>query len=140
MKLRNWIVALLFITSLGGATLAVAAPQTASAACRDTLLTFPAWFKGLTNSSCDIIPPTTAPGGVSGFIWTIILNIIGFMLQLVGYTSAVFILIGGFRYMTSVGFADKRVNARKTIVNAVIGLGISIFSVAIINIIAGSLK
>lgn len=139
MRLRNWIAALLFVATMGGATLTIATPQTASAACRDTLLTFPAWFKGLTDSSCNIQSPTSVSGGLSGFIWTIVLNIIDFMLQLVGYISAVFIIIGGFRYMTSVGFADKRVNARKTIVNAVVGLGISIFSVAIINLIAGSL-
>lgn len=139
-KTRNWIAALLFVASMGGATFAVATPQTAAAACNDTLLTFPAWFKGLTDGNCDIISPGKMTGGISSFIWTIVLNVIEFMLQIVGYISVGFVIVGGFKLLTSAGSSDGLVKARKTITNAVIGLVISIFSVAIVNVVAGSIK
>jgi hypothetical protein len=138
-KIRNWTLALLFVTSMGGATLAVAAPQTAFAACSDRLLTFPAWYKGLTDGSCNIKDPKSA-GGLSTFIWTIVLNIIEIGLQLVGYISVAFIIRGGFKYMTSVGEAAEITKAKKMILDAVIGLVLSIFSVAIVNVVAGAIK
>jgi hypothetical protein len=138
-KLRNWIAALLFVTTIGGAAFTLATPQTTFAACNDRLLTFPAWFKGLTNDNCDIINPGETKGGLSGFTWRIALNVVEAGLQLVGYVSVGFIIAGGFKYMTSTGSSDGMAKARTTILNAVIGLGISIFSVAIVNLIAGSL-
>ena len=138
-KIQNWMAALLFVTTIGGATLAVATPQTSFAACGDTLLTFPAWFKGLTDGNCNIQSPS-AVGGISKFIWIIVLNVIEMGLQLVGYIAAGFIIAGGYKYLISAGSADGMVKARKTILNAIIGLGISIFSVAIVNLVSGAIK
>ena len=136
-RIRNWIAALLFVTTAGGATLALATPQTTYAACNDRLLTFPAWYRGLTTADCDIKSPTD--GGLQKFIWTIALNVLEVMLQLVGYVSVGYIITGGFKYMTSSGAPDGMAKARQTILNAVIGLGISLFSVAIVNVVAGAI-
>jgi hypothetical protein len=138
-RIRNWIAALLFVTVAGGATLALATPQTTYAACNDRLLTFPAWFRGLTNGSCDIKSPTDA-GGIGTFIWTIVLNVIEMGLQLVGYLAVGFIIRGGFKYMTAIGESAEIEKAKTIIKNAVIGLIISIFSVAIVNYIAGAIN
>lgn len=138
-KLMNWTMALLFVASTGGAALTVAAPQPTYARCNDHLLTFPAWYRGLTDSHCNIKPPRANTGGLSKFIWTIALNVIEFLLQLVGYVSVGYIIAGGFKYMTAAGEAAKMAGARKTIMNAVIGLVLSIFSVAIINLVAGAI-
>lgn len=137
---RNWIVAMLFVASAGGATVTVALPQPAAAACSERLLTFPAWYRGILNSDCDVMAPTDAKGGLTGFIWTIILNVTEMLIQLVAYVSVGFIIAGGFKYMTSTGTPDGMVRARKTVTNAVIGLVISIFSVAIVNLVAGAIK
>lgn len=136
--LRNWTAALLLVMTMGGALVTVAAPQTASAACGDRLLTFPAWFRGLTAGDCSIRNPGEV--GLQNFIWTIVLNVVEFILQLVGYISAAFILVGGFKYMTSGGSSDGMAKAKTTILNAIIGLIISIFSVGIINVIAGAIN
>lgn len=135
--IRNWIAALLFVTTLGGATLTFATPQTAYAACGDTLLTFPAWYKGLTDGNCNIKSPE--PGKLGNFIWAIALNIVDMILQLVAYISVGFIIFGGYKYMISAGSPDGMVKARKTITNAVVGLLLSIFSVAIVKVIAGAI-
>lgn len=139
-KIRHWIAALLFVTSMGGATLAMASPVTANAAsCSTRLLTFPAWYRGLTNDKCEIKSPKDVKGGIGTFIWTIVLNIIEIGLQLVGYIAVGFIIRGGFKYMTSVGEPAEVAKAKKIIMDAVIGLVISIFSVALVNLIAGAL-
>jgi hypothetical protein len=139
-KIRNWIFAILFVASTGGATLAIAAPQTASAACAPPrLLTFPAWYRGLQRPDCSIKSPTEA-GGISTFIWSIVLNVIEMMLQAVGYIAVGFIIYGGFKFITGTGTPDTVVKARTTILNAVIGLILSIASIGIVNVVAGAIK
>lgn len=138
--IRNWTMALLFVATAGGATLTIAAPTPAFAACNDRLLTFPAWHKGLTDGRCNIISPTELDGGLPTFIWTIGLNVLEMMLQVVGYLAVGYLIRGGFKYMTSVGDPGEMNKAKKIIMDAVIGLVISIFSVAIVNLIAGAIN
>lgn len=141
--IKNWFAAILFVTTLGGGMLTIATPQSASAACPPDgkLLTLPPWYRGLTDpSTCGIRNPGQMPGGISAFIWAIALNIVEMILQIVGYISVAFIIFGGFKYMTSAGSPDGMVKARKTITNAIVGLLISIFSVAIVNLVAGAIK
>lgn len=125
--------------TLGGATLAVAVPQTTFAACNDRLLTFPAWFKGLTDGECNIKSPQQS-GGLPTFIWTIVLNVIEMALQIVGYLAVGYIIRGGFKYMTAIGDPGEVAKAKKIIMDAVIGLVLSIFSVAIVNLISGAIN
>ncbi len=135
--IRNWLAAILITVSFGGTTLTLATPQPAYAICGDTLLTFPAWYKGLVTDEpdCNIKNPDDV-GGLGTFIWKIALNIIEVLLQLAGYMSVGFIIAGGFKYLTSTGSPDDIVKARKTILNAIIGLVISIFSVGIVNVVS----
>jgi hypothetical protein len=105
-------------------------------------LTIPAWYNGINKSTangCEIASPQEV-GGFSVFIWKIVLNIVEIMLNLVGYASVAFIIYGGYKYMYSAGSPDGMVKARKTIMNAVVGLVLSILSVAIVNTISGSLR
>lgn len=111
-------------------------PIDPSANCRQYLLTFPAWYRGIVDTStCDIKSPT-AVGGIGSFIWTIALNSIEILLNLIGYAAVGFIIYGGYKYMISAGSPDGMVAARKTILNAVIGLAISIAAVAIVRTIS----
>lgn len=139
-KILSWTIALLFVAAAGGATVNLAVPSTVLAAtpCNDTLLTLPAWFKGLTDADCNIKSPDPGPDGLQVFVWTIALNILDAVLQIIGYISIGFIIRGGFKYITSSGSPEGISSARKIILNAVIGLIISLFSIAIVNIIARS--
>lgn len=114
--------------------------QAAGRGCSQHLLTFPAWYRGLVNNKCDITYPGSGKNApsLSDFIWKIALNVIEIMLQLVGYLAVGFIIVGGFRYLTSTGSPDGMAAAQKTILNAIIGLVISLFSVAVVNVIAGA--
>lgn len=103
----------------------------------ERLLTFPAWYKGIVDSSSCAVKDPTSVGGLPAFISKIGLNVVEFMLQLVGYLAVGFIIYGGFRYLTGAGDPGDIASAKKTILNAVIGLVISIFSIGIVNIVAG---
>lgn len=141
--IRNWLLAGLFVAGVGGSVLTTALPQVVAAVpadCNQRLLTFLAWYRGLQyDDNCDIKNPGSVPGGISTFIWTIVLNVIELLLQLVGYVAVGFIIVGGFKFFMSAGSSDGIAKARKTITNAVVGLIISIFSVAIVNAIVGAL-
>ena len=101
--------------------------------------TIPAWYNGINNSSgsgCDIASPTDV-GGIGPFIWIIALNIVELLLVLAGYAAVLFIIYGGYKYMTSAGSSEGIAGAKKTIMNAVIGLIISIAAVAIVRTVSG---
>lgn len=140
-RIQTWLAALTLAVSLGGLTATVALPQTSYAACNDTLLTFPAWYKGLTDGQCNIRSPSDPKiGGIQKFVLIIALNIVQILLQAVGYISVFFIIYGGFRFIVDAGVPDAVVRARKTILNAVVGLVISILSVGLVSLIAGAVK
>jgi len=148
--MRVWAAGLVFAILIGGSVITIAAPQTSyAAACKDNVLTFPTWYRGLSKttgtddpatkdvdeSTCEIESPGTGTDGLSTFIWTIVLNVIEIAMQVVGYLAAGFIIYGGFKYITGAGSPDKITAGRKLILNAVIGLVISLLAVVIVNIV-----
>lgn len=142
--IKSWAVAGMFAAVVGGAVVAVAAPMVSPVSAATTcdranstrFLTLPFWYQGLNVSStdCNIVNPNDV-GGISNFIWRIVLNVVEIGLHLAGYIAVFFILYGGFQFLTSSGSPDGSAKARKTILSAVIGLVISIASVAIVNLI-----
>jgi hypothetical protein len=141
---RTWLVALVFAGIVGGSFTTLFTPQTTYAAgCIDKVLTFPTWYaNGLAetkgsgkDTTCEIKSPGSGKDALSNFIWKIGLNILEIALQLVGYIAVGFLIYGGFKYITGAGAPDKITAGRKIILNAVIGLVISLFSVAIVNLV-----
>ena len=111
----------------------------AQANCRATLLGFPAWYNGIARGAdCEIVSPTEV-GGIANFIWIIVLNVVEMILRAAGYAAVAFIIYGGYKYMISAGSPDGIAGAKKTIMNAIIGLVISIAAVAIVNTVSGGL-
>ena len=120
-------------------TASASAATTGNPACAGRFLTFPVWYRGLTVSSSDCnLKPFSGSGkdsGIGTYVGVIALNVIEMVLQLIGYISAFFIIYGGFIYMTQGSEQNKIEQAKKTILNAVVGLVVSIFSIAIVNLI-----
>lgn len=124
-------------------------PSAAAAGnCNDVrLLTFPAWYRGLTKGNvpnCEIISPGDNSSGdfgkdLTGYITIIALNVLEIMLQLVVYICAGFIIWGGFMYLISTGSSDKISSGKKMIQNALIGLVISLFAVIAVSFIVREL-
>lgn len=143
-KLTASLVMLALLATGSSALIAIAQPpQTAAAApqvCSESLLTFPAWYKGLLDKNNDCELKSLSDVGLEKFIFIIAFNVLDIMLQLVAYVAIGFIIYGGFQYITRSNSADGMTNARKTIQNAVIGLIIAIASVAIVKLISGAIE
>lgn len=145
-RIKNFILAIVFALTVGGASFAILPATSVSAApnCSGTgaFLTFPAWYRGLAapngNGGCDITSPDS--DNIGGFVWHIVLNVIEIGLQLVGYAAFGFILFAGFQFLTSAGDPAQAARARQTIFNAAIGIFISFASVAVVNLIVGIIK
>lgn len=133
------ITSTLLVMTGASALMAVATAPNVSAndSCTSDFLGLPAWYRGLTTNDgrCEIASPE-AVGGLDKFIWTVVLNLIQALIMIVGYMAVIFIVIGGFRYITAAGSSDQITAAKNTIKNAIIGLIIALASVAIVDAIA----
>jgi len=78
-----------------------------------------------------IIPDCIIPKDLLGLLGIVI----EILMALVGTISVLFIIIGGFQYITSAGNYDNIRNAKNTITYAIIGLVASLMSFAVITFI-----
>lgn len=140
-------LAIMTVTPLAQVQAATPTPQSSGPPkCGSGITFFPAWYD---HGLCD--PKTgniVSPGsfdkkdtGKSFSKWASILaiNLVSILLYAVGYISLGFIIYGGFKYMISGDNSSGTMAARKTITNAVIGLILSIMSVALVNFIANAI-
>lgn len=111
-------------------------------------LKIPKWYRGLVDANCEIVKPEdkvdnngkVIEDGLQHFVTIIILNVGDMLLRIVGLAAAGFIIVGGFKYMFAQGESGKVVAAKKTIVNALIGLVIAMISMVIVNFVFNIFK
>jgi hypothetical protein len=149
--IKKVILALTFAVFMTAPVLTLALPQNSFAVvnnasdCEKTFLGIHPWFRGLavvTNGQCGIASPgqPLANGktlDLTGFIWRIALNVIDIGLTAVGIIAFIFIMYGGFQFLTGGSNPSQIEKARKTILNAVVGLIISFAAVAVTNLVFG---
>lgn len=122
--------------------------------CSSNFLGLPAWYKYL-----DVGPEVDSDGNVvaggdkcaingprengkfdwqkaSGYVAVAVLEI---LLRIGALVAVGFVMYGGFRFITSQGDPEGAKNARNTIINAIIGLVITIASASIVAFIANRL-
>jgi hypothetical protein len=97
-------------------------------------LTLPHWYQYLPKGP-DGCPQFLALGD----IWLIALAVIEMLLQVVVLISIAMVIYGGVQLLTSQGQPDKVGKARSTIINALIGVSISITSALLISFLAGKI-
>jgi len=107
----------------------------------------PAWYKYLVSGSNPIMTLNSVtnaceltrindPGvGWTTVIMLIALAIIDMLLRVAGLVAFGFILYGGARYITSTGLPDKTKEAQEAIINAIIGLAITVIAIAAVSFI-----
>lgn len=139
-KIVNFIMSVGVMATIFGSVGAIAFPQTAYAVsdCDRGFLGFPTWYKGISDGppDCNIKVPDTGSDNLSNFIWAIVLNIIEIGLMACGYIALGFILYAGLLFIIAQGEPEKMAIARKTIINAAIGMVIAFASVALVNFVA----
>ena len=110
-KIRTTIFALSFAIAIGGGTTALLAPATAGA---QSFLGFPAWNRGL--------PENPKSGDdLTGMVGVVGLNIGETILRATAIVAVLFIIFGGFRFITANGNPSAVASAVKMIMNACIG-------------------
>lgn len=72
-------------------------------------------------------------------IGAILLALIEILLRIGAIVAVAFVIYGGFLYITSQGEPDKALQARTTIINALVGLMIAILATGIVTFIGGQL-
>jgi len=110
-------------------------PTPVSATCPTRgFLTFRPWYYGL---NCDgqnnVQAPAQTEEAWQNYIFTIAFNILFNLIQVVAYVTLVFVIMGGYHYVMSRGDPSGVAKGKKTILNAVIGLVISVLASAIVN-------
>lgn len=73
------------------------------------------------------------PGLLSGNVNDLILSIVTYAIGIAGLVAIVFIVYGGFQYITAAGNDESASKGAKTITYAVIGLLLVFASYAIVN-------
>ncbi len=94
------------------------------------------------NGLCVPMPEKDAkPGSFrgAGSIFEVIAITLKWLLTLAGVVATVFIIIGGYQYITAAGNEEQSEKGKKTLVNAVIGLVIIVLAMTIITIITNTL-
>lgn len=70
----------------------------------------------------------------------LITRIISYGLIIGGSVAVIFLMVGGFWYLTSAGNEEQAEKGRKTLINSIIGLVVIILAATIVRIVAGTLN
>lgn len=65
----------------------------------------------------------------------LIVSVLNIILGVAALVAVLFLVIGGFRYIISAGNDDQAKGARKTIINALIGIVVIILSYVIVSVV-----
>lgn len=99
----------------------------------------PSWYKylgGGKDSTGQCAVQFDFPEDISA----ILLAVVEILLRVGTFAAIGFIIYGGVLYMTSQGEPDKAAAAQRTLLNAVIGLIITIIATAVVAFIGGQLQ
>ncbi|MFO0881997.1 MAG: hypothetical protein U0491_00925 [Candidatus Saccharimonadales bacterium] len=125
------------------ATAAAQAAADATCGKKTTIFGIPTWYEYLdvvkTDTGCEI---QTKPADGDGLkiIFLILLAITDILIRLSAVVAVGFVIYGGFSFVVSQGEPNKIVSARKTILNAIIGLVIALLASQIVRFVASFLS
>lgn len=101
----------------------------------------PTWYRyvnGVDNAGkCS--PDIDFSSNLQGGVIAILLGVFDIILFLGGIMAVGFVIVGAFQYIIAQGEPERAKNARSTIINALIGLVIVLFSTAIVRLIGNNL-
>lgn len=102
------------------------------------LLGFPTWYKylkGIRDAENICVPSVV---GIND-VWFIAMAAIEILLRVAALLAFFMIIYAAFSYVTSQGEPDATAKAKGTLINAILGLAISVSAVLIVNFIARSI-
>jgi hypothetical protein len=152
MLKRSLIVSLIVLSFAVVAMPLTASAQTGSnpSACGKSIggfLQFPTWYKYILEEPVIIDPDGSGPQqrqcnvqfNFPDDIGKVLLAGFEIILRVGSLVAVGFVIYGGFQYIISQGSPDSIKNARTTIINALVGMVITIFASAIVSLIGNSI-
>lgn len=110
----------------------------AAVSCQNTFLGLKAWYYYLQlDGHCQVINFT--PLGANSSVLLILLAIIDDLLRIAGLLAVIFVIVSGVKYMTSQGSPDGTAKALSTLINALIGLAMSVIAIAFVAFLGSKL-
>lgn len=102
-------------------------------------LSFPTWYKYICGRDAILAQQNTAtpnaPNATTSDIPLIALAILEIALRIIALVAIAYVIIGGGRYVVSQGDSNKTAAAKSTIINALVGLLIATFAIAIVSFV-----
>lgn len=101
---------------------------------------FPHWYQYLEGQTDELTSKCIPTISKLTDFWGIALAVVDILLRIGGMLAVVYIIYGGFRYMTSQGEPERINEAKNTLLNAVIGLVIVIIAIVAVNFVGSQLS
>jgi hypothetical protein len=154
LALAGFVAGLLLLAGGGaGASAAAAglperpmppARMTASGCKKGGFFGFPAWYEYLQvettkNGGCSVNIDSNQPSSYYKIVPLVALAVIDILLRVAGIVAIVFVIYGGVELIISQGNPEKAGKGRGTIINALIGLGITVVATVFVSFVGRSL-
>ncbi len=104
-----------------------------------TFFGFPTWYKYVCGGSTGDVDFKFLPKTGTSDIILVVLALIEILLRISALVAVGYVVFGGVKYVVSQGDSSKVGEAKGTIINALAGLLISTFSVAIVSFLGNRL-
>lgn len=82
-----------------------------------------------------LIGSPSPAGTARGDLRDVLLDLINFVLAIVGIIAVAVLIYGGFRYITSIGNEEAVAEAKKTLIYAIVGLVVIGLSAVLVNFV-----
>ena len=103
----------------------------AAPSCVHKFFFLPPWWEYLkTNADCSV---NFNPNNNLGDVWLVGLAIIDILIRIVAFLAVLSVFIGSIEYIISIGNPEKITNARKRIINSLVGVAIAFSAVAVVT-------
>ncbi|MFC1618000.1 hypothetical protein ACFL2B_01820 [Patescibacteria group bacterium] len=86
-----------------------------------------------------LVTPTAAAGTAAGDETDLLETATNWILGITGAVAVIFIIFGGFRYITASGNTEQMTKAKEILIKAIIGLVIVVVAYVIVTAIVGAL-
>ena len=134
-------IAVLVVTLLSPIMLFIGSSSAAPCQPSGAFLGLPTWYKYLEGQQVedDATGASNCQPMLQGAndIWKVVAAVLEMLLRIATLIAIGFVVYGGITYIISQGAPDKTKEALKTIINALVGLVISIIAAAVVGFIAG---
>jgi hypothetical protein len=111
------------------------------AKCDKGFFGLPPWYKylKLDPGTCEVVDFNLLGTGTNSGLLLIGLAVVDLLLRIAAIVAIAYVIWGGFTFMTSQAEPDKLAQARHTIMNALIGLGLALLATSIVVFVGNRL-